>query len=281
MSQSRLFNAAKLSFAKARKLYTQTARQTPAKVSVGFTVLSMPMAMWYFQRPRPTETYVVSIGSLLNLNYGATILAFKKLAEQQNKPFVLNPETYQAIFKLDDSFKMGSCDAETFRKVLCRILDINPTVEEFDNAWNAMLGDPTTMQQRLAELKRLPINLILMSGTNPIHAQKLGLDKMPEPMLLSYQEKCGVDCWQRVFTTMKVEPENTTFVITDDKTNSGAITERNKQRSPETVQGLRSVGAKVCQCKGSKSLVAEIQDCITAQKLEKEQRRGLFVRIPR
>jgi hypothetical protein len=270
MAQSRLFNAAKLSFTKAHNLYNSTTRNTPAKMTIGATVLSVPMTMWFSPKPRPTETYVVSIGSLLELNYNATIAAFKKLAEKENKPFKLNPETYQAIFTLDDGFKMGDCDAETFRKVFCGILDINPTVEEFDHAWNAMLGDPVVMQQRLAELKKLPVNLILMSGTNPIHAQKLRLDKMPEPMLLSYQQKCGVDCWQRVFTTMNVAPENTTFVITEHKSDSAAITERNKQRTPLTEQGLRSVGAGVCKCSGKKGLMAEIQDCIDAKKLQQK-----------
>ncbi|MCD6038932.1 MAG: HAD-superfamily hydrolase, subfamily variant 3 [Gammaproteobacteria bacterium] len=214
------------------------------------------------------ETYIVTIGSLLQLNYQASIAAFQQIAAKENKQINITNALLQDIFKEDDLFKRGEIDESIFRARINTILGINASDEEFDYAWNAMLGDTKILADRMKVIKNLGINLAFLSGTNPIHAKKLGFHESQDmPVFLSYKNGCvGVKCYEKMRDQLGLNPHKTTLVLRVDNLNSGSISERNQHFSDTAEAWAASQGIKICKCGRNVEIISAIEVCIADQK---------------
>jgi len=158
------------------------------------------------------ETYIVTIGSLLSINYSASIRAFMRLAEKEGKKWNFDDVARTAILREDEKFKNGELSETEFRSRINTIIGIHPTDAEFDTAWNAMLGDTSQASSELAALRAFPVQVIFVSNTNPIHARKLGMDSSKNT-ILSYQHHCtGIELYKKAVAVSKLSSSETTLL---------------------------------------------------------------------
>lgn len=109
-------------------------------------------------------------GVILNLDFEATFLAFRKLGSNATEPET--KEAYANPVFLD--FETGRITAAEFRQKFHKYLN-NPSVTDdmIDDAWYAMIKD--IPEKRVETLLRLSsdFNLFLFSNTNEIHITRL------------------------------------------------------------------------------------------------------------
>lgn len=136
---------------------------------------------------RPRKNILVSLGLLLALDHRATAAAFINLARQKNQPLTLSQITafMPRILEVDGLVKVGSIGVMEFRKKISNILNLSVSDDEFDAAWNAMLGDPKKLYTQLTRIKAQnpTINYVLFSKTNPIHMAFIFKHCHPEKVL--------------------------------------------------------------------------------------------------
>jgi hypothetical protein len=125
------------------------------------------------------DNIIVPQGMLLNdLNHGLSVRAFGALAGKEGKKFDLNT-AMPAIQIADRKVKAGGKDGynkQQFIDELRRIFSLEKASDdEICHAWNQMLGDLSKLTTEIDELrKRHPNkNIILMSGTSPIHLEAI------------------------------------------------------------------------------------------------------------
>ncbi len=131
------------------------------------------------------RTVILPLGLLLNLDHSKTGAAFIALAQKQEKKPDLN-KLMRSILEEDDKFKKGLYDdPKIFREKILTILGLDPTKvseKEFDDAWNKMQGDLSTLPAKLRAFQKQHehVNIIFISKTNPIHLQRLLDEKVVE-----------------------------------------------------------------------------------------------------
>ena len=159
--------------------------------------------------------------SFLSLNDKATVAAFGALAKKQGIQ-VNWPVAVPAILRLDAEFKIGKLSAEDFRSQVKSILNIKATDNEFDEAWNAMLGDTSRLLNQIRELKNSlieqGISLILTTSSNPIHIAKLAIRDDAElaevPFYISYEHQCmHQELYAKIVENENLEPAETYLVV--------------------------------------------------------------------
>jgi FMN phosphatase YigB (HAD superfamily) len=108
-------------------------------------------------------------GVLLNLDYGLTSHAFKKLG-LVDFDAIYSQAQQEGIF---DDFETGRTDPAQFRERLRFWLGNEVSDKEIDHAWNAMLLDlPLTRIKLLKNLKE-DYRIFLLSNTNEIHLKEV------------------------------------------------------------------------------------------------------------
>jgi hypothetical protein len=128
----------------------------------------------------PTVNVLMPVGLFLpELNHGLSVAAFNKRAELEYKSGkratkeINWGKVLQPIMIADSKMKAGIITSVEFRKEVRQILDLEKVSDpDFDKDWNAMLGDLSKLKNVLDMLKYSvykDANIILISGTNPIH----------------------------------------------------------------------------------------------------------------
>jgi len=151
-------------------------------------------------KPNETLAIIISNGMLLpELNHNASVLAFNALASKYEQKIEWN-KALPLVLAADAKVKMGGDTGFTKQQFILELRKIfaleKASDDEICEAWNAMLGDLSKLANTLAELKnRYPNNrIVLMSGTNPIHAEavyfavnhgKLDSEKQTNPLKLA------------------------------------------------------------------------------------------------
>lgn len=107
-------------------------------------------------------------GVILNINFKLTSAAFHELGANNFAAF-FSQHKQDPIF---DQFDKGEITPQVFRHTLKTKLKINPTDDEFDKAWNAMLLDLPSGRLALIRELRKNFKVFLFSNTNEIHLQK-------------------------------------------------------------------------------------------------------------
>ena len=105
-------------------------------------------------------------GVILNIDYLLTINEFKKLGIENASDFY-SKKMQSPIF---DKIEVGAINPKAFMKALEKECN-NASVEQVENAWNAMLLD--LPKNRLDLIKKLKnkYKIFLLSNTNEIHIQ--------------------------------------------------------------------------------------------------------------
>lgn len=115
---------------------------------------------------KPIKNILLDFGGVLyDINYQLTIDAFDKLGYPKFEDAF---SQYNAN-KLFEDFETGHIDEQTFYATIQAIPEIQPTITQIKEAWNAMLLG--FRMKSLDFLKRLSTqyNLYLLSNTNVIH----------------------------------------------------------------------------------------------------------------
>ncbi|MDX1902501.1 MAG: HAD family phosphatase [Gammaproteobacteria bacterium] len=108
-------------------------------------------------------------GVIIDIDYKKTYQAFSQLGAT-HFDHVYSQAKQENYFDLYETGKMSN---ETFRKTLQERLNICVSDDQFDNAWNAMLG--ALPKERLEFIKTLKndYHVFLFSNTNNIHLKKV------------------------------------------------------------------------------------------------------------
>ena len=116
-------------------------------------------------------------GVILNIDYLLTINEFEKLGIENASDFY-SKEMQNPIF---DKIEVGEISSKEFMEALKKKCT-NTSLEQVENAWNAMLSD--LPQNRLTLIKKLKdkYKIFLLSNTNKIHMH-------------AFQNKIGEKTW--------------------------------------------------------------------------------------
>lgn len=104
-------------------------------------------------------------GIFINLNYGATIDAFKKLGIENFDE--LYSQAQQS--NLFDNYETGKISSQRFLNGLLNFLPANTTPNQIVDAWNAMLLDIESDKVSLLAELRKSYQVYLLSNTNDLH----------------------------------------------------------------------------------------------------------------
>jgi len=104
-------------------------------------------------------------GVLLNIDYNATIRAFKDLGVKNIESMF----TQDAQNKLFDGLDKGLMSPKEFRQGVRQYSGLGLTDQQIDLAWNAMLLDFPKNRIELLEGLKANYRLFLLSNTNSIH----------------------------------------------------------------------------------------------------------------
>ncbi len=230
-----------------------------AAAGVGVGIAASVLAAKYSSEKQPV--YVVAMGSLLEIDYSRSVKAFGVLARTQGKPFMLTLEKIEEILSVDTRFKRGEIGAPQFRKLVCGILDIQPSDEQFDQAWNAMLGDNPrqTLVDRIQSVRAVSGRVLFWSGTNPIHAQALGIARLPS-VFLSYKNHCiGMDCYEKLLYQQRLTPTQAVLALPSRRAEVNDIqaAEAFKVREWADQRGIA-----VCECVAGSNFIDTFKSCV-------------------
>jgi putative hydrolase of the HAD superfamily len=169
-------------------------------------------------------------GVIINLDYNATIDAFKKLG-LDNFDHLYSQATQSNLF---DSIETGKISPQHFINSLLRLLPKETTPKQVINAWNAMLLDiPIERIELLQELSKR-YKIYLLSNTNKIHIDTAlqtwnrttnkPIEYIFEKVYFSHEvhmRKPHVEIFNLVTTNEGLNPAKTLFI---DDSIQGAIT---------------------------------------------------------
>lgn len=169
-----------------------------------------------------TEAIIFDFGGvLINIDYNATIEAFKKLG--LNNFDQLYSQAQQS--NLFDDIETGKISAQRFINALLDFLPPGTTPNKVIHAWNTMiLHVPATTIELLEKLKG-KYRLFMLSNTNSIHIDyaiqqwKKTTEKMPEyffeKVYLSFEmgmRKPNRDIFEFVCKEQQLNPQTTLFI---------------------------------------------------------------------
>lgn len=160
-------------------------------------------------------------GVLLKIEMGKTKSSFIDLGWKEEEWKGVGP-LGSLLF---ENLEIGVDTPIQFRENIRKILPGNPTDDEIDQAWNAMLIDfPEDIVSYLSLLKRR-FKLYLLSNTNELHLQKFNeifenkfgypLNQLFVKCYFSHEigfRKPGEDAFETVIKDAKLKPELTLFV---------------------------------------------------------------------
>ena len=170
-------------------------------------------------------------GVIININYHLTSQAFEKLGVR-NFDTLFSQAAQSHLF---DSIETGTISPANFRNQLRRIINLDITDEQLDNAWNAMLLDyPMHRLNFLLEIKKR-YRTFLLSNTNKIHQDCyyaslykqhgiVGLNNHFEKLYFSHEvglRKPDPAIYKLVLDQNNLKPEETLFI--DDSVQNLAI----------------------------------------------------------
>lgn len=161
-------------------------------------------------------------GVLFNIDYHATIEAFKKLGMNDFDSFF----TQALQSQLFDRLERGEVLPEGFRHELRQLSGLLLHDDQIDQAWNAMLLDFPLHHLRLLEGAKTHYRLFLLSNTNEIHYPVFqdymmkaigsnGLDHFFEKTYLSHKigmRKPELRIFEHVLNENGLAPAETLFI---------------------------------------------------------------------
>lgn len=175
-------------------------------------------------------------GVLININYKATIDAFKELGIPRFDE--LYAQAQQS--KVFDEFETGRISAQRFINELLHYLPPGTSPNAVVRAWNAMILDvPIETIVLLEELKSKGKQLFLLSNTNEIHI----------PVALKAWEKASVktpyDLFDKVYLSYEMherKPDAEAFNLLIDEQNLDPEKTLFIDDSIQHIEGARKVG---------------------------------------
>jgi len=185
----------------------------------------------------PFEAIIFDLGGVvINIDYNATIDAFKSLGIQNFEGLYSQAQQ----LNLFDAFEVGQTSASEFRDGIRALTGMALTDHQIDTAWHAMLLDFPPERASLLRAVRQNYSTYLLSNTNEIHfkaylkgsKQGLGPEVRAELFDGEYyshligKRKPNPDVFQHVLIQNNLNPNETLFI--DD--------------SLQHIEGARSVG---------------------------------------
>lgn len=192
-------------------------------------------------------------GVIINIDYSATIEAFRSLGIEDFKAFY--SQKYQnEFFTL---FEIGKVSPEQLRNYLRQELNKKLTDEEINAAWCAMLLDIPDSRIELLLKLRSNYRVLLLSNTNQIH-QDLILPRLNNQLGLDF-----LSLFDRYYLSHHIgmrKPDADIFehVISDNKLEAGEILFIDD--SEVNIDTAASLGIKACYLQQDSDIVELFQD---------------------
>lgn len=207
------------------------------------------------------DTVIIPVGMLQELNQNLSAGAFIQLSQSSPVENRLTPEKVKSlmpqILAADEKMLSGKATAADFRKEMRGILKLEEKItdQQFDHAWNAMLGNDLILIGKIEELKKLNKNFVLISKTGPIHTKHLlskdttgnPLQLSGLPLFVSYHcadYKSAETLYKDAMNTLGLKPENTTIVLQSISTNPFTKI-RDEEISKQVAKWAESSGMQV------------------------------------
>ncbi len=112
----------------------------------------------------PIKSIIFDFGGvIIDLHFDRMKAEFQKLGLQDFDAYFTKLKQH-AVF---DLFDKGQASEAEFRRQVCQIVGIDVDDNEFDKAWNAILGE--IPEHKLRFLESLDVPIFLLSNTNSIH----------------------------------------------------------------------------------------------------------------
>lgn len=108
-------------------------------------------------------------GVIIDIDYNETIKAFSQIGALQFDE-IFSQQKQTGLF---DEFETGKMSNAEFRSALKDHLNVSISDEQFDYAWNAMLGKLPEKRIKIIESLKNNYNVFLFSNTNDIHLKKV------------------------------------------------------------------------------------------------------------
>lgn len=162
-------------------------------------------------------------GVVLNLDYDATINAFKAMGKENFEQIYTQAHQDQ-IF---DLFETGEISSDEFRDYFRKLLGREISNQQIDDAWNALLLDLPPERIELLRRLRNDYKIFLFSNTNAIHIdafRKIIRDAFGDPDLLEKvfhktyyshlvgRRKPNAEAFELVLKKQNLIPERTLFI---------------------------------------------------------------------
>lgn len=174
-------------------------------------------------------------GVILNLDYNETVKAFQKIIPHLDESTFYGKEKQLEFFSL---YEVGKIDTQEFFKRFKAHYQSEVSLEDFKDAWNAMLFDiPESRFKLLKDLKASGKRIFLLSNINEIHEEAVGdLTAYFEKVYYSHRiglRKPNPEIFQFVLNQNNLPLQDTLFI--DD--------------SEQHVRGASSIGLKAIHLK--------------------------------
>ncbi len=161
-------------------------------------------------------------GVLINIDYGATITAFKNLGIKDFDQMY----SQAAQSNLFDELEIGQISPQRFINGILEYLPKGTSPNQVVHAWNAMLLDvPEERIKLLLRLKQEGYKIYLLSNTNEIHidvayrhwerTNQISPDDLFDHVYLSHEmgmRKPSTEIFHRVCKEQDLTPSNTLFI---------------------------------------------------------------------
>lgn len=203
-------------------------------------------------------------GVIIDIDYHNTLNAFRRLGAH-NIDHVYTQSKQDSLF---DQFDIGAISAADFRKALTAKLALDISDNDFDDAWNAMLGSLPIARLDFIKEKRQTYRTFLFSNTNEIHLPKAFEICQRENKFSTFEGYFEKEYYSHQFGQRKPNPE--AFL---------AILEENNLKADETlfvddsyqhIEGAKKAGLHTFYVKPGESTIFDIDDFLKAMELERD-----------
>lgn len=160
-------------------------------------------------------------GVIMNLHPERTLEQFKQWGFETGE---ISMKFFQHA--LNTRFDVGGISADGFREIVRKEMTQAISDQEFDKAWNAMLGEiPTRRMEAIQEISK-HYNIYLLSNINDIHlitlnryvAEKFQIKQFSDLFIKAYysnlihRRKPDIETFAFVLEDSQLKPEETLFI---------------------------------------------------------------------
>ena len=216
-------------------------------------------------------------GVIIDINSARTSEAFRRLGAI-NLDAVYTQSKQDNLF---DFYDVGKISSREFRDALVNRLDLAASDDEFDTAWNAMLGDLPIERLNFIRALRSSYRVLLFSNTNEIHLKEVFNICQQQNGFSSFNDFFDKEYYSHTFGQRKPNPDSFKAILAENGMNQEETLFIDD--SLQHVLGARSAGLHAVHLSGDllefdlNAVIEQInQTQIQDQEHDRQERYGSF-----